>query len=397
MNRLSKISTMAIFIAIPIAVSYFSNSSINVVETAYAAKPINPGGGGGGGSGKGDLFADLVLLLRDEHGLPILDVNGCVQPVTPVPIVTLPTAPNPTLNLADGRATSLIPLVGTSNTLSEEEPCDVWTVATGADQDYTVYTQEVLFGRLNLGRSPIKVLAQQLTEVTSLLSGASLITLDAGGRFVADAFTVDSPGNNLAIHKELQVNAELKDPLTGEVIPLPSPANDGFLDHAAAALGGAAGKEDLISIDLVVYNNRTLKIPDDTNVLPTLVGTGGSNGSGETGEIYIDYDNYGYNRSSTFPGCINGLLIDEVAGSATPFKGTLINCAFGDGELDENGVCSATGVDFTGVTGVDAFAQRADDTRAVIAFTHDNVTFNVDRVGENSVCGVIGTLPPLAN
>lgn len=192
------------------------------------------------------------------------------------------------------------------------------------------------------------------------------------------------------------VTAELKDPITGGVIPLPSPANNGFLDHAAAALGCAAGKKDLISIVLVVYNNRALKVPDETHVLSTLVGTGAAM-EVEKWAKYIDYDNYSYSRSSTFPGCISSLLIDEIAGTATPFKGTLINCAFGNRALDDNDVCSDTGIDFTGATGVHVFAQRANDTRAVIAFTHDNVTFNVDQVGENSNCGILAALLPLAN
>lgn len=365
--------------------------------------PGNPGGGGkptSPGSGKGALFADLIVVLRDQDGLPLLDGNGCVQPITAAPVANVPAV----TNLADGKLVSLIPLGGAGE---EGEECDISTT----NPDYTLeellaMTQEVLFGRLNVGRSPDKVLAQQLREVTDLLdSSEQPILLDEAGRFVVTLdgaeSAIDSPGNNLAMHQELQVEGGL---LSQSQVPiaLPPPGNPNvnpafaFLDHAAAVLGAAAGKGDTVNLDLVVYDNRILGIPDETlaaGTLPTLTGDGVN---GENGEVYVDYAaaGYSYARANTFPGCMNGLLIDEVAGTATPFKGTVLDCVFGDGSLDAGGVCQPTGVNFTGATPVHGFAQRADDARAVVAFVHSHVVFNVDRVGDDTVCDGLSALPP---
>lgn len=356
---------------------------------------------GGGGGGRGDLYADLIVVLRNAQGLPLLtevptaegSVN-CLQPISAAPVGGLVEVTND----ADGKQVSLIPLGGTG---VEGEECDV-------DPDYAYLVQEVLFGRLNLGRSPTKVLSQQLRDVTGVLaSSVQQVDIDEAGRFVAYvpiATEIDSPGNNLAIHKELQVEGELRDQ-TQALILLPAPANDGVLDHAAAALGAAAGKGDSISLDLVVYNNRILNIPNETGFLPTLTGDGDV---GEAGERYINYTgaDYAYTRSDTFPGCVRGLLADfPNPGDFTPFSGTIMDCVFGTITFDDGGdsdpdndvaVC-AGGADFTGETAVHSFAQRADDARAVIAFVHDNAVADstailpaeqagVDQAGGDLVC-----------
>lgn len=389
---------------------------------ALAARPPGAGGGGGGGGGgapKGDLYSDLVVLYRSEEGLPILtaqplnpEVAGdplpggtvfCLQPISAAPVPGLDSVQNP----ADGKQVSLIPLGGTG--VAGEE-CDVSAgTVPGTDILYTALVQEVLFGRLNMGRSPVKVLAQQLREVTTTLAGSTApIEIDEVGRFVwYDAagvgIEVDSPGNNLAIHKELQVAGELLAPNQVPIV-LPAQANldgdpTGFLDHAAAALGAAAGKGDLINLDLVVYNNRIIRIPTETTVLDTLTGDGTT---GQLNEVYVNYTaaGYAYKRSEVFPGCVRGLLVDfPTAGTYTPFSGTIMDCVFGS--IDTSGVCS-DGVDFTGgATALHSFAQRADDARAVIAFTHDNTVADstaildaevagVDQAGQTDVCDALG-------
>ena len=45
-----------------------------------------PGGKAGGGTspdagGSGDLYGDIYVILRDDHGVPILNANGFVQPI----------------------------------------------------------------------------------------------------------------------------------------------------------------------------------------------------------------------------------------------------------------------------------------------------------------------------
>ena len=85
------------------------------------------GGGGSGGDGSGDdttgsLYADLVKILRDVHGVPILatyDVVGedgtttelCVQPVSDVLLPGM-TEADAVENPADGRTVYLVPLLG---------------------------------------------------------------------------------------------------------------------------------------------------------------------------------------------------------------------------------------------------------------------------------------------
>lgn len=361
--------------------------------------PQNGGGGGGGqgppqdpgggkpsapGQGKGGLYADLVVLHRSVDGLPILSgvpagtpeepgepAEGsvaCLQPVTAAWVddpgiddyaaSLSPPLANPLVNPVSGRLVSPVPLGGTG--VAGEE-CDVQTLPT----DYSAYVQEVLFGRLNLGRSPDKVLDQQLREVIEVLESASSLTLDHAGRLVADGVEVDSPGQNLAVHRELQqeggLTASDQKPLA---LPTPPVPGYGALDHAASALGGAADKGGLVTSDLVVYDNRILGIPDET-VLDTLVGDGDV---GEDGELYLDYGDYSYVRADKYPGCVTGLFV--VGEQALPFSGPLMYYVFDDeGFVGEN---------------VHAFATAADDSRRVNAFVHDQIVTNVDSVGERT-------------
>ena len=197
-----------------------------------------------------------------------------------------------TTNPADGKSVSLIPLGGTG--IAGEE-CDVNSGTTTGGEPYTALVQEVLFGRLNLGRSPVKVLAQQLRDVTSnLASSTAQIQIDEAGRFVWYAhgrglrgrLTGEQPRDPQGASGRR--SARRSDPDVDSATYANRPI-DGFLDHAAAALGAAAGKGDLINLDLVVYNNRILNIPNEVAVtgnLPTVTGDGTD---GETGEVYIDY------------------------------------------------------------------------------------------------------------
>lgn len=350
--------------------------------------PENPGGGGGKpdqpGRGKGNLYADLVILHRTVDGLPIFSgvpagtpeepeevAEGyvpCLQPITAAWVddpeigayaASLnPPLPNPLMNPADGKLVSPVPLGGTG--IAGEE-CDVRTVPT----DFTAFAQEVLFGRLNLGRSPTKVLAQQLRDVIGVLESATTLTLDAAGRLAADGAEIDSPGQNLAIHAELQKSGQLTaSDQTSIELPMPPVSGYSFLDHAAAALGAAADKGGLVNLDLVVYNNRILNIPNETE-FSTLEGNGDI---GEDGEQYYDYNDYSYDREAKYPGCVTGFFV--IGDQSVPFSGPLMHFVFNnEGFMGSN---------------VHGFATNADDSRRVIAFVHDNIITNVDTVGERT-------------
>ena len=326
------------------------------IPTANAAQPD---GKGGGGDKKKDLYSDLMMLYRSVEGLPILDLYGCEQPISAEPLAGLPTITNP----ADEKLVSLIPLVGEAG-LEEGTQCDVQTTPI----DYTAYLQAIEFGRLSVDRSPDKVLEKQLRDVIKTVSPPAVLALDQAGRLVVDDVnTIDSPLQNLAIHQELQNFGQLTSN-AGEPILLPVPStlpDYGFLDHAAAAFGTAADKGGLVSLDMMVNNNRILDIPNETEVQPTLTGDGTT---GVLDEVYIDYSAYAYQRAMTFPGCVTGFfIIDE---QALPFSGPLMYFVFNDEDFIDSNVY--------------AFAQRADDSRAMIAFTHDNVVTNVDAVGEST-------------
>ncbi|NVK40732.1 MAG: hypothetical protein HWE39_05765 [Oceanospirillaceae bacterium] len=357
----------------------------------------NPGGGGGKpdkpGRGKGGLYSDLLILNRSENGLPIFsgvqagteeegeavgEPVACLQPITAAPIddgvdgpidlyaeSLVPPLTNPLTNAANDKSVSPVPLGGTG--IAGEE-CDVAT-------DFVAYPQEVLFGRLNLGRAPTQVLRQQLSDVTDVLSAASQLSLDSAGRLVADGVAIDSPGQNLAIHTELQKYGGLKaKDQTPIVLPNPGIAGFSFLDIAASALGAAADKGGLVNLDLVVYDNRILNIPDLTQY-DVFTGNGVI---GESGEKYMDYSAYQYKRSDTYPGCVRGYFIEGE--TTVPFHGSLMQYVFANEDFDDDNVF--------------AFATAADDARRVIAFVHDNIVTNVDSIGQRTDAICSAPTPP---
>lgn len=121
------------------------------------------GGQGGSGGGKGELYGDLYVVVRDANGAPILyvwqDSDGNGVPDTPV--VSSQGFPQP----IDGQG-NLIPLN------AEGEP-----ISEGG-------LQEVEFGRLNVARSPSRVLASRYAEAVSYINRADKIELDSAGRLV---------------------------------------------------------------------------------------------------------------------------------------------------------------------------------------------------------------------
>ena len=381
--------------------------------TAHAAPPPdkgppdNPGPPSGTGAGSGDLYSDLVVTYRNLWGLPIfVDVPAgteeeegealaegyvaCEQPITGFEIVgdsyldyyanwlaidlsTNDYIGNPLLNLADDREVSPIPLGGTG--VAGEE-CDVaYDPGENPDYDYTMYPQEVHFGRINVGRSPDKVLDRQLRDVLSVMQDAEL-GWDFAGRITVNGTAIDSPLQSLAIYRELMISRDLQTKTGGYVLPgsLPwhSPGKIWF-SFAATALGAAVDKGVYyeaggVTLDLVVYNNRILDIPnliqENSRVIP------GTGILGALDERYVNYGMYNYHRAWKYRGCARGLTVNGV-----PFKDTIFNLVFGGSWFE--------------ATNIFAFATEADDARRVIAFVHDTSTYivqEIDRAGENSVC-----------
>jgi hypothetical protein len=365
---------LAVLAAAFVALTLSGASAAKGPPAGGGGPPANPGGGGGGKPDKGDLYSDLVPLLRSVDGLPLMVSFGteqCLQPVSYTAIPGLTSVVNP----VDGEQVWKVPLVGELPTVPAEEEEEV--EVCDPQPLYTDYLVEVEFGRLNMGRSPEDVLDARLLEAIAALTGSDEpVTLDHAGRLVyvegGVEFTIDAPLENLAIHETLQETGAL------ETLVLPTPfAGYGILDHAAAMLGGAADKGGRIVPDTVVYFNAILDTPSETTftgLLPVLEGDGVV---GVDGVTYANYRAYSYDRAATFPGCIMG--VENVGTTNDWFKAPIMERVF-------------NGVPFTG-SNVEAFAQHADDARKVGAYAHDAIDYAVyitaiDDVGETDVCAM---------
>ena len=336
--------------------------------------PVEAGsrvGVGKGTPGKGDTYAELVYLYRNEDGLPLLrEVAGemCLQPVSysAVPDV------DPVTNPVNGEDVWLLPLVGDAAAASEltvfsdedHEDGEEELEACDVQAEYADYALEVEIGRLNLGRSPDHVLDRALAEVYDKLDEAADVFLDHAGRLAPDDAPIDAPRENMAIQREL----ELTGALGGYGLPWPT-VYQGYLDHASSGMGAAADKFGEVGTDLVVYYDRLLDFPNQVEPggMSTITGDGTV---GILGRKYLDYGDFSYDRGETFPGCVVGFEL--VGEEMVPFEGTLMDIVF-DGEP------------FT-ADNVHGFAQRTDDVRAVILFEHDTVIVEIDRIGEAAVC-----------
>ena len=327
-----------------------------------AAKPQDTGGGDGSGNEPPD-YGDLVILYRDQDGIPYLTPEGCQQPIAFVS----DTCPMECVVGGPG--------------LVAVDP-DTCAVTFGCE----TCTQEVDFGRINSARSPASVLEAQLEDVVVKLATADCISLDPSGRLVASTLsedgiitsTIDSPIQNLAIYKQLILEGYLG----MESAPLILPAD--LLDTMARGLGVASDKTGEVGVDLVVYLNQIMGLTDEA--VPTVLDKRCIEVKEEVMGVvqfvrkcFLDYAAYGYGRSSNFealpaPAYIpaaapqNGWFeyLDLWAPAADPVpdlffinQGPIMAAVFADepGYLNGN---------------IGGFAQAADDTRAVINFMHSN-------------------------
>lgn len=270
---------------------------------------------GSAGSKKGDLYGDMYVILRDANGVPILTPEGFVQPVD-----------------ANGNP---IPLD-----------------AEGAPIDPTLAIP-VEFSRLSVGRSPSQVLDRRATEVVSMLSNATAITLDQAGRLVVTgpdgvASTIDSPLENLALYVALMTTGSIPG-----VTDLPGTQYDYLVDGkfttqdlqtAAGLFAAAADKYASVSPDTVAYMNAILGINTKT--------------TGTITYSSMDYSSYTYDRSDTYTDKTVNVLVKQADGTYVPTMVNLYDAVFKD-------------ADYSG-TGFDAFAKSVDDARAVLAYIHDN-------------------------
>lgn len=278
------------------------------------------GGGGkpaGAGSKKGDLFGDMVVILRDANGVPMTNADGLVQPIAYV-------------YDASG---NLVPYVvnGKQVTIPYDAEGNLVTTINGV----SVYTAEVDLGRLSVGRAPTKVLTHSLDEAISKLTATgAVIALDSTGRLTVNGVTIDSPLENLALY-----DAYMSKTLPTAVME----ALNAVKLNPAALLAAAADKTGSISVDTVVYMNSILGI--------------------NTGTTYYDFNDVNYDRYTTWKNATAQILVlqpDGVTYKVETVK--LYDAVFN----------STNWVDSTTTGGADDFATAADDYLKVIEFVHDN-------------------------
>jgi len=371
---------------------------------AFAAGTGSGSGGTGGTTGgQGEVLGDLVVLLRDASGVPILTADKCQQPLA-APGVSLPAS-------ADGTIPTCTP---TSPTASCTIPVVPATCAVVAG--YETYLQAVDFARMSVARSPAKVMDKQLADVLVNLSTAQCLSLDPAGRLVystqettatgdlnGDGDTndlvssaVDSPLQNLAIYRELMTKGSLGTP----VIKLPTPSGItgyGILDTAAKALGAASDKGGKIDVNLVVYLNQILGL-DQTAVTtslpkidPPLVIRQEVQGQVvDVTKYFLNYGSYSYNRTETYgnlpyPANIPAPNTTNPQLGYFEYLTPYLNEKTEDGKslfyINSASIVQAPTstiktvfVSLPEVRGsnIGSFAQAADDARAVIEFMHSH-------------------------
>jgi len=353
-----------------------------LIGSANAAPGGVPGPpNGGGGDGAAPDFGDLIILYRDDFGVPfpspevqvedpetgeLVDGGLCWQPiafnVSDEPDTLCPTS-------------CLVPSVPAG-----EDVVDVNQYNCGVATGCSGCTQEVDFGRINEARSPDDVFESQLEDVVVNLATADCRTLDPAGRMVASrvaddetvsSSTIDSPLQNLAISRQLL--------LTGTIgAPLPQGAD--VLDTAARGIGAGSGKTGEVNVDLVAYLDQLMGLtaPGTVTILdPKLCETYREEVQGViqlVEKCFLDYRNYEYARTTNFVALPAPAYIPEgapaegwfeylalVPGTDPPLfgieQGLITTAVFGDAEATDGNI--------------GGYAQAADDARAVINFMHD--------------------------
>ena len=351
------------------------------------------GGGGGGGSGSGtttgSIYSDLVIALRDTKGAPILQsytvpataetaaaVEYCVQPVSYQAIPGVSSRTNP----VDGRTVWVVPLQGAwivDNTV----PAD-FTGACDAQPQYGMFISEVELERLNLARTAESVITSKLADVTLKFRFADEITLESTGRLSWDGTPIDASPENAAIYQSLMKTGTIPGlpttmagpPAVVGPMPVDATSNSRFdaWELAAMTIGAAASKSTPLTVDAVEYYNRIIGFPPTADYTttwpggPTFVRSADPDVtdaiSMDASEQFVDYSSFTYDRSQTFKGSVTWLDVSTLTWKVS--KITDVVPFTNLSSFDEIGV--------NVLTGITAFAQLADDVRAMCNYVPDN-------------------------
>jgi len=290
----------------------------------WAGVPGKEGKPGGGSSGsdrkKGVDYGDIWVILRNDLGQPVLDANGNVQPCL------------------DPACTDVVQL-----TADGELP-----------PEYADSVIEVEFGRLNIARSPDRVLTHALEEALSKLDGGvygTTVTLDPAGRLVIDGNTIDSPLESLALYASLLTTPAVDGMVTlsittdkeggGTVTYTFSVPESERLDLAASAFAAASDKTGNLTVDSITGISGMLDVDE---ALASVVGS------------------YVYDRTATYDGVQVWIMTEVSPGVLVP---TLVNV------LDVVQFNTVPVIDGDN-NGIDRFTQAADDALQVLEYVHDN-------------------------
>jgi len=212
------------------------NPELNPHAKAGGGKPT------GAGSKKGDLYGDLIMLLRDPVTGEAIVENGEY------------------LICLDVACTETVP------TIDLEVPDAVTPI-------------EVDFGRASIARAPDAVTDKALDDaLAKLTADGVIIGTDDAGRitYTIDGVTstIDSPLENLALYVDLMVglSSDVGDTATEEAL-----GDLATLETAAALFAGVADKTGDITIDYLYYQNQI------TGVV-------------ESPDTYYDYADFTYDR-----------------------------------------------------------------------------------------------------
>ena len=308
-------------------------------------------GGGGGASTTGSIYADLVIALRDVDGTPTLKkyevpatsetdatTEYCVQPVSyeKVPGVTSSTNP------VDGREVWVLPLQGEwildppdPLPVEEIEACDPWP-------QYAMFVSEVEMERLNLARTADEVIARKLADVALKLEFAEAISLQSTGRITYDGSTIDASPENAAMYQSLMKTGTdtwaprrygraagsgrtgtCRRGLEQQVRCLGAGGDDhrcgGEQEHALHHRHRRVLQPDHRLPDRMTYD-RSGRLADRVHPRPR---TRIRAQEMATGERFVDYSGFSYNRSETFKGSITWLDVPTLKWQVTKIIDTV--------------------------------------------------------------------------
>lgn len=217
---------------------------------------LNPHAGAGtgnptSGTAMGDIYGDLVVLLRDPAtGAPIV-AGTSVDPETGEVVTEYWICIDPDcIDYADIDP-SEIPEGIIVSTVFGEIPEGVAAI-------------EVDFGRSSVARAPDSVTDHALEEALDKLEVADEVALDVSGRIVYSIdgtwYTIDSPLENLALYIDLVKG------LASSATTDTEAALDAFglatLDMATSLLAGVADKTGEITLDYLVNENVIAGVVD---------------------------------------------------------------------------------------------------------------------------------------